>query len=263
MAGHTGWSCERSSTESSLNITSSGSVDDAMNRKMITALVATDGLDETSSVRKIHKDDQDDDSSDIAIMEYHLQNELALQQQAELEAKAQSHAVAAARTKLQIASEKAKKSDSESSRSRSTLRSGTSGISPEARQTPTGREFMTPQSSRQSQTGSGAATPIPTLPILRERKPVPSTPSTVSDSMASRLNAESIHRNEMMLKQKEYELEMRLATEASRLQAEFERQREKDKYEHEMKMIELIQEVERNVENHKAKMKIEAEEHIR
>ena len=177
MAKHTGWSCSKGSEDSSLNLTSSGSMDDKMNQKLMTALVATDGLDETSSVRKIHKDDQDDDSSDIAIMEYHLQNELALQQQAELEAKAQSHAVAAARTKLQIASEKAKKSDSESSRSRSTLRYGKSGLSPEARQTPTGREFMTPQSSRQSQTGSGAATPVPMLPILRERKPVPSTPS--------------------------------------------------------------------------------------
>jgi hypothetical protein len=207
-----------------------------MNRKVMTALVATDGLDEVSSVRMSHKSKDEDDSSELSRLEHHLQIELALQKQAELETKAQSHAVAAARTKLQIASEKAKKSDSESSRSRSTLRHGTSAISPEARQTPTGREFLTPQSSRQSQTGSGAATPVPMLPILRERKPVPSTPSTVSGSLASHLNAESIHRNEMMLKQREYDLEMRLATEASRLQAEFEKQREKDKYEHEIKM---------------------------
>ena len=78
--------------------------------------------------------------------------------------------------------------------------------------------------------------------------------------MASHLNAESIHRNEMMLKQEEYELEMRLATEASRLQAEFEKQREIDKYQHELKMIELRREVELNVESFKAQTKAEAEE---
>jgi hypothetical protein len=101
------------------------------------------------------------------------------------------------------------------------------------------------------------------LPILRERKPVPSTLSTASGSLAGHLNAESIHRNEMMLRQKEHELEIRLATESSRLQAEFERQREIDKYQHELKIIEIRREVELNVENFKAQTTAEAEQQLR
>ena len=76
-----------------------------MNRKVMTALVATDGLDEASSVRISHKGKEEDESSDLSMLEHHLQIELALQKQAELEAKAQSHAIAAARTKLQIATQ--------------------------------------------------------------------------------------------------------------------------------------------------------------
>ena len=158
----------------------------------------------------------------MSLMQANLDVELALQKQAEFEAKAQSHAAAAARTKLQILREKVKSNEG-SLRSRSTIRHETSPTSPVVNNI-TGREFLTP-TSRRSPAGS-VVSPVPVLPIL-EKKPVHSTPSTNAGSQASQLNADTLHRNEMMIRQKEFELETRMRAEASKRNAEFELQREK------------------------------------